>query len=316
MKVEEITILAKKLRENIENVIVDNSENINIIIATLLAGGHLLLEDVPGTGKTMLSRTLAKSIAVNFKRIQFTPDLLPSDLTGINYYNPKSSDFVLKKGAMFTNILLADEINRATPRTQSSLLESMEERQITIDGQTYVLEVPFFVMATQNPVETQGTYPLPEAQLDRFMVKLSLGYPSDKESVNMLQKMINGSPFEDIKPICSGEDIKQAINAVNEVYVHNDILEYVVKIATATRNAENIKIGLSSRGMIALVKMAKSYASVMGRTFVTPEDIKYLAPYVIGHRLILKTGNRDANKIVKDILQGIVAPTENWDVRR
>ena len=317
MEISQVQYLGKNICENIENVIMDKRREIELAVAVLLANGHILLEDVPGTGKTMLAKSLAKSVETEFKRVQFTPDLLPSDLTGINYYNPKECEFVLKKGAMFTNILLADEINRATPRTQSSLLECMEEHQITIDGVTYPLDEPFFVIATQNPVETQGTYPLPEAQLDRFAVKLSLGYPSGAESVRMLQKFVAEQPLDTIRAVCAKEDIINARETIKKVYVHRELMEYTVRIAEATRNNEMIILGLSSRGIISLIKICQSYGALQGRDYIIPEDIKYIAKYAIGHRIIIKEGYKNKTEgIIEDILDSVNVPTESWSIRR
>lgn len=317
MEIGSVQKLGNDICENIEKVIIDKRREIELAVAVLLANGHILLEDVPGTGKTMLAKSLAKSVEAEFKRVQFTPDLLPSDLTGINYYNPKECEFVLKKGAMFTNILLADEINRATPRTQSSLLECMEEHQITIDGVTYPLEEPFFVIATQNPVETQGTYPLPEAQLDRFAIKLGLGYPSEGESVKMLDRFITGQPIDTISAVCTKENIISARKSVQRVYVHRELLEYAVRVADATRNNEMITLGLSSRGIISLIKICQSYGALQGRDYITPEDIKYIAKYAIAHRLIIKGGYKNkAENIISDILDSVSVPTENWSTRR
>ena len=223
MQISEVQLLSAKIKENMEKVIVGKSDKIDLILAALLAKGHVLLEDVPGTGKTVLAKSLAKSIDTKFKRIQFTPDLLPSDLIGINYFNQKEQEFVFRQGALFTNILLADEINRATPRTQSSLLESMEEKQITVDGVTYVLDQPFFVIATENPVETQGTFPLPEAQLDRFLIQLSMGYTDKAETVKILERFVNEVPAASLEPVISKEQLLEMQETIKEVYIHPDV---------------------------------------------------------------------------------------------
>ena len=265
-----------------------------------------------------MAKALAKSIDTQFKRIQFTPDLLPSDLIGINYYNQKEGEFVFRQGALFTNILLADEINRATPRTQSSLLESMEEKQITVDGTTYVLEKPFFVIATQNPVETQGTFPLPEAQLDRFIMQLSMGYTSKEETMEILHRFIAASPVEKIESVCGREELLAMQQFVKTVYIHPDIAGYSVDIVEKTRERDDIALGVSPRGNLSYLRAAQALAAIRGKNFVSPDEIKDLALPVLGHRMILKSGMKNRSTqiqgIVEEILSTVPAPTENWKI--
>ena len=316
MQIAEIQGLTQKIKENMEKVVVGKSEKIELILAALLAKGHVLLEDVPGTGKTVLAKSLAKSLDTKFKRIQFTPDLLPSDLIGINYYNQKESEFVFREGALFTNVLLADEINRATPRTQSSLLESMEEKQITVDGTTYRLEQPFFVIATENPVETQGTFPLPEAQLDRFLIQLSMGYTEKKESIEILRRFVNEVPAEKVEPVCSREQLLDMQESVKQVTIHPDIAAYTVDIVEKTREYEGVQLGVSPRGNLALLKAAQALAAIKGRSYVIPDDIKDLAVPVLGHRIILRGSQRNKStqivNLIQDILESVEVPTEDW----
>ena len=316
MEIQQMKSITDKVMDNMEKVIVGKRPVIELVLTSLLAGGHVLLEDVPGTGKTMLAKSLAKSLDTSFKRIQFTPDLLPSDLIGINYYNQKEGDFVFREGALFTNILLADEINRATPRTQSSLLESMEEKQITVDGQTYILDKPFFVIATQNPVETQGTFPLPEAQLDRFLVELSMGYTEKEETMRIMKRFIAGQPIEELTPVCSKEQLLEMQEAVKTVYIHDDIAAYSVDIVDKTRVREEVALGVSPRGNLALLRAAQALAAIRGRSYVTPDEIKDLAIPVLGHRIILRSSMRSRSSqisaMIRDILDSTDAPTENW----
>lgn len=318
MQISEIQTIIQKIKANMEKVVVGKSEKIDLILAALLAKGHVLLEDVPGTGKTVLAKSLARSLDTKFKRIQFTPDLLPSDLIGINYYNQKEGEFVFREGALFTNILLADEINRATPRTQSSLLESMEEKQITVDGHTYVLEQPFFVIATENPVETQGTFPLPEAQLDRFLLQLSMGYTDKKDSIEILRRFVSEVPAENVEAVCSREQLLDMQESVKAVTIHPDLAAYTVDIVEQTRTYEGVQLGVSPRGNLALLKAAQALAAIRGRGFVTPDDIKDLAVPVLGHRIILRGSQRNKStqiiNMIGDILESVEVPTEEWNL--
>jgi MoxR-like ATPase len=316
MNVLGIKNVGEKIKENVEKVIIGKSDIIDIILTSIIAEGHILLEDVPGTGKTMIAKSMAKSIGGEFKRVQFTPDLLPSDLTGINYYNQKVGEFTFRKGPIFTNILLGDEINRATPRTQSSLLECMEEKQVTIDGVTRKLDKPFLVIATQNPVETAGTFPLPEAQLDRFFVKLSMGYPSLEEGKAIYKRFINSNPIEDITEVCSKEELMDASKSYQSVHVSDELQEYMLKIVDKTLKHESIVLGVSPRGSLALLKGCQAYAALQGREYVVPEDVKRMTPYVLAHRIIvrdnLRLRGKDSITILNEILGEIPVPTESW----
>lgn len=308
-------VLLEKVVKNVGKVIIGKEEVVTLLLTALLAEGHVLLEDVPGTGKTKLAKSLAKSLDAKFSRIQFTPDLLPGDITGLNIYDQKQGEFVLRKGPAFTNVLLADEINRATPRTQSGLLECMEERQITIDGETYPAGEPFFVIATQNPVETLGTFPLPEAQMDRFMMKLSMGLPNKAEECSILERYMKEEPLAALTPVVTMEEFKQAKEEIANVFVHKCVLEYMVDIVSATRQGENILMGVSPRGTLALLHCAKAYAYLQGRSFVTPDDIKALAVPVLAHRIVMGYDKSSSSKeLVEQILATTVVPTEEFGV--
>lgn len=315
MEPTEIQSFAQQLKENIGKVIKGKEETIEKVILCLLCAGHILLEDIPGTGKTTLAKALSRSIDCNFKRVQFTPDLLPSDLTGVNFYNQKEEAFIFKPGAVFTNILLGDEINRATPRTQSSLLECMEEGQVSVDGVTYPMNQPFLVIATQNPVEIQGTFPLPEAQLDRFFMKLSMGYPSFENEMEMLSALTEEHPLQSLKPVVQGEDILKAQAAVRTVKVGNAVKEYLLTIVNATRNHEKIRLGVSPRGSLALLRAAQAHAAVHARNYLLPDDVKAIAADVLSHRIICKGQNimqssQSAKDYIRQILIQVPAPVE------
>lgn len=303
-----------KIFDNMEKVIVGKREVMEYVLAAFLAGGHILLEDVPGTGKTMLSKALAASFGMEFRRVQFTPDLLPADVTGIHYFNPKTSEFEFRPGAIFGNIILADEVNRATPRTQSSLLECMEERQATIDGTTMKVGDPFFVIATQNPIESSGTFPLPEAQLDRFAMQLSMGYPEENDEKDLLSRALDGKlEPEQLSAVCSKESFLEMQQACEKVLVHDTIRDYVLALAKATREQNNIAMGVSSRGAIMLLKVARCYAAIQGLEYVTVGYIKKLAPYVWSHRIVLDDPyftNKTTRDYILEILGAVPAPTE------
>ncbi|MFA5157272.1 MAG: MoxR family ATPase [Candidatus Omnitrophota bacterium] len=302
----------KLLIDNVEKVIVGKAETIKLLIVGLLTNGHILIEDVPGLGKTMLSLALAKSINGDFKRIQFTPDLLPSDVTGGLVYSPKTGDFDFKKGPVFANILLTDEINRTTPRTQSALLECMQEYKVTLDGKTFELPQPFMVIATQNPIEYQGTYPLPEAQIDRFLMKISVGYLPLAEEIKVVSEQKIKHPVEDVRPVLNLEDILKLQQEVKKIQISSEMLEYIVKLVSATRSYEGLKLGASPRASIALMKAGCAWAMLEGRDYVIPDDINKLAPWILKHRIILEPktliAGKTAESIITEILKSTVIP--------
>ena len=302
-----------KVVESCSKVIVGKEEEIKLIFVSFLCSGHVLLEDVPGTGKTMLLRAFAKTVGSDFKRIQFTPDLLPSDLTGINFYNQKSGEFEFRKGPLFTNIVLADEINRATPRTQSSLLEAMEEAQITVDGTTYPMAEPFFVMATQNPIESYGTFPLPEAQLDRFFMKISLGYMTREQEMAVISRPSSADLLKVLTPVLTADEIKEMKAQFPMVRVHKDVLSYMMDIIEKTRTESRFVTGVSTRGAIALYKASQAKAALEGRDYVIPEDVLAVAPYVLSHRIISKGAESfaDAKLYLNRMIETIPVPMEN-----
>lgn len=308
---KEFVKFKEKIIENVSKVIVGKEKEIELIITSFLSGGHVLLEDMPGMGKTMMIKAFSKTLNLPFKRIQFTPDLLPSDITGINYYNQKTGDFEFREGPLFSNIVLADEINRATPRTQSALLEAMEEKQITADGITRKLNMPFMVLATQNPVETYGTFPLPEAQLDRFLMRIKLGYPAKDEEKLIIRKNIK-NPLDSIEPVIDREELDYVLSNVSNVTISEDVMDYLVNIVNETRSKDNIKLGVSPRGSVALFKASQAYAAINGRDYIIPEDIRYLSPYVLNHRIIGTgiNGVDDATEFIKEIVQSVEVPLE------
>lgn len=303
------------IQENIGKVMIGSQEVVRLLLTALIADGHVLIEDVPGMGKTVLAKSLARSVEAKFSRIQFTPDLLPSDVTGLNYFNQKENEFIFSLGPAFCNILLADEINRATPRTQSSLLECMGERQITVDGKTMQLEAPFFVIATQNPIETLGTYPLPEAQLDRFLMRISMDAPDKEQEKAILLRFMKEEPLETLGGVCTGADILELQRLAREIYVHPVLLDYIVALVQATRTWPNVEMGVSPRGSLALLRAVRAFALVRGGACVVPEDIKAVAVPVLAHRIQLSgsAGLVAAQKqVVADVLASVPLPTEDW----
>lgn len=301
-----------KIRDNIQKVIIGKDEVIDLLLITMISGGHALIEDVPGLGKTTLASALSSSLGCSFQRIQFTPDVLPSDITGYNTFNMATGDKEFHKGSIQNQIVLADEINRASPKTQSALLEAMQEHQVTVDGVTYQLPKPFMVLATQNPIDLAGTYPLPEAQLDRFLMKISLGYPSKDAEITILQK--HRSVIENIKldAVTTANEVMQIQSLVEKITVHSAIMEYIVRLVEATRRAEGVLIGCSPRASIALMQSACAKAILEGREYVLPEDVKYLAPYVLSHRIVMRnrSSKNDINgqQVVENILNTISLP--------
>ena len=312
MEYVQIKSLAEALNTSIASVIVGKEKETELILVALLSGGHVLLEDVPGTGKTTLAKSLAKSLDCAFSRVQFTPDLLPSDITGLRVYSQQTGEFSFIRGPVFTNILLADEINRATPRTQSALLECMEERQVTEGGVTYPLAAPFLVIATQNPVETQGTFPLPEAQLDRFLIRLSLGYPTKEEALMLMQRFIRSQPLATVSPVASSAQIVEAAKLITQCRVEEDVMRYMAALCEAARNPDKVRLGPSPRALLALMRCCQALAAIRGRDYVIPDDVKELAGPVLAHRMVMRgvSYQMTGASFIAELLKTLPAPTE------
>ena len=310
---DNLRVFKEKITKNVSQVILGKKEVIELLTVAFICDGHVLLEDAPGLGKTRLVRAFAKTIGSEFKRIQFTPDLLPSDLTGVHFYNQKTRDFEFRQGPMFSNVILADEINRATPRTQSSLLEAMEERQITVDGVTRKLKNPYLVMATQNPIETQGTFPLPEAQMDRFFMRISMGYPSKEEELKIIDLHVSGLGPEELESVIEEGELDRVRKDYSKVQASEDVKEYLMRIIGKSRKDPHLAYGVSPRGTIALYKSAQAYAAIQGRDFMIPEDIKTMAKYVLNHRIGFKGSYRNLHiyEGVENLLTEIKTPTED-----
>ncbi len=311
----EIRQVAERVKQNIARVMVGKDEVIDLLLVALLSDGHVLMEDVPGIGKTTLAKSVARSIGCTFKRIQFTPDVMPSDITGINFFNQKQGEFEFRPGPIQANIVLADEINRATPRTQSALLEAMEEHQLTVEGVTMALPSPFLVIATQNPIELEGTFPLPEAQLDRFFMRLRLGYPDEEDEDAILLRFEDASPLEELEPVITADDLVRMAHLVPQVHCEASVRRYVVRLVQATRHHTAYEIGASPRGSLNLFRGSRALAALRGRDYVLPDDIKFLAPYVLTHRAVLNSQSRlrgrDAEGVLKEIIENVPVPVED-----
>jgi len=310
--IEETT---RRLRENIQKVIVGKDEPILLTLVSILCEGHILIEDVPGTGKTTLARALASSLGFSYRRIQFTPDLLPSDVTGLSWFNQKTQDFEFRPGPVMSQVVLADEINRATPRTQSALLEAMQERQVTVDGVTRPQPRPFLVFATQNPIELEGTFPLPEAQIDRFMLRVEIGYPSEVEENNILERFRADDPLENVEAVTTPEEVQKLQEQRKEIRVEESIRNYLVKVARATREHAEIELGASPRATMALYQTSQAWAAIQGRDYVLPDDVKFMAPHVLTHRLMIspkaQLRGRRPEEMVADIVDSVPVPVED-----
>lgn len=313
-EVKYIAETGEKVRRNIERVIVGKGHVVELVLVSILCEGHVLIEDVPGIGKTMLARSVARSLQCVFHRIQCTPDLLPSDITGTHIYNQKTCDFEYRPGPIFAQVILADEINRATPRSQSALLEAMEEHQVTLEGETRKLPRPFLVLATQNPIELEGTFPLPEAQLDRFLMRLSVGYTTEDEDGVILDRFMQRNPIEDLQPVTTADEVLDLQRLCHNVLVTPDVRQYIIRLVRSTREQKNIELGASPRAMIGLCRTSQALAAVRGRAFVIPDDVKYLAPFVLSHRIIPEASvslkGRSGEEIVREVLDSVPAPVE------
>jgi MoxR-like ATPase len=313
-EIKQVAETGKTIMDNIERIIVGKRSVIELVLVSIFCEGHILLEDVPGIGKTMLARSVARSLKCQFRRIQCTPDLLPSDITGTYIFNQKNSEFEFRPGPVFAQVVLADEINRATPRSQSALLEAMEERQVTLEGETRLLPRPFLVLATQNPVELEGTFPLPEAQMDRFLMRLSLGYTTESEDEVILERFAAHNPIEELAPVVEAEAVLSLQKACRKVLVTPDIRQYIIRLVHATRQQPHIELGASPRAMLGIFRTSQALAAIRGRSFVIPDDVKYLAPFVMAHRIITETSaslkGRRGEDIVKEVLEAVPAPVE------
>lgn len=311
MEYQQIASLAERIKQNIQKVIIGKGKEIELVLSAIICGGHVLLEDVPGTGKTTLAKALAKSMNGGFARVQFTPDLLPADVTGTRVFRQQTGDFVFMRGPVFTNILLADEINRATPRTQSALLECMEERQVSEGGLTYPLEAPFLVIATQNPVETQGTFPLPEAQLDRFLIRISLGYPTQNEALSMMQRFRAASPLAALNAVAEMTELAEAGKLYSLCEVSEPVMTYIVSLCEAARDPAKVRLGPSPRAMLNLMRACQALAAVRGRDYVIPDDVKEIAVPVLSHRVIMRgMHGQQSEAFIRELLNQLPAPTE------
>lgn len=310
--INEVKSFYEKLLQNLEKVIIGKKEVIDLVIISLLSQGHLLIDDVPGVGKTMLAKSLAKSLGCSFSRIQFTPDMLPSDVTGVSIFNQNTKEFEFRSGPIISQIVLADEINRATPKTQSALLESMEERQVTVDGLTHQIPSPFMVLATQNPIEYEGTFPLPEAQLDRFLMRIHIGYPSFANELEILDLQQLKHPIEDIGTVVSSEEIILMQNSIKHVFVSDAVKRYIVELTRATRDHNDVYLGSSPRGSLGLYRVSQAKAATMGRDYVLPDDVKSLAKFILGHRLVMQPSarlkNLSADQIISEVLLQVHVP--------
>ncbi len=309
---QEVQTIARRVSDNVEKVIVGKHDEIQLALIAMLCRGHVLIEDVPGVGKTMLARAFARSLGCSFRRIQFTPDMLPSDITGVSIFNQRDREFEFRQGPIFAQIVLADEINRATPKTQSALLEAMEERQVTVDGVTYPMENPFQVLATQNPIEYEGTFPLPEAQLDRFLVRISLGYPGREAEMQILDAQRVAHPVESVEQVVSADELRRAQTLIKDVHISDLIKEYIIGIVTASRQHPDTYLGASPRGSLALYRTSQARAALQGRDYVIPDDVKALAEATLAHRIIISPSARiksvDARTVVEDLLRTVPVP--------